>query len=554
MKLEDVRLLIIVEQADYREYLADVWSIPLTDQPPDGLSLADLHILRAAADWRSQAQEVAIFSTHSAENYSSITPLGVRLMGSGVASSDQSSQKSMVRLVADFCPTHIVLCTPALAILRWANRNRILSIALFSDWQEPLGWRARWQHAQLIKQLNHSSVNWVGSHGVAACKILAASGISPSKLIPWEWPQPQPAQQYLPKQLSYDQDTLELIYAGSIHEAAGVSDLLLALSLMHKQGNSVRLKLVYETADKEKQTQATLTPEAMPSELTEDTLMRNSAWKDDMFSRLLAGESLQFEAIDDNLRGELASRATPQRANLLPPHSSLSHLNYQGGNASASELAFTSELDSSELDSSELDSSELDSSELDSSELDSDLLTLQAQVYQLNLSEYVTFMAAPSAEQLLEDIRAADLMVIPGYNPPSPSYDWPPPASLGRPIQSIYLAMAARTPIVASNHPCFEEHLFHGVNAMIFPTGNARSMVHRIERLMSQPQLYAQISEALEIALHTLKVPVQWAELIDYWINSGSNMPAGTDNHQRLCNWAFSSGRYHSIASSQKQF
>lgn len=527
MKLEDVRLLIVVEQADYREYLADVWSIPLTDKPPDGLSLADLHMLRAAADWRSQAQEVAIFSTHSAENYSSITPLGIRLMGSGVAGNGQSSQKNRVRPVADFCPTHIVICTPAPAILRWANRNRIPSVVLLSDWQEPLGWRARWQHTQLIKQLNHSSVNWVGSHGVAACKILVAIGISPSKLIPWEWPPPKPPQQYLPKQLSYDQDTLELIYAGSIHEAAGVSDLLLALSIMHEQGNSVRLKLVYEAADNQKQTQDNPMPEVTPSELTEDTLMRDSAWKDDMFSRLLAGESLQFEAIDDNLRGELAGRSTPQRANLFPSPSYLSYQKgYRGGDASASELAFTSELDSFELDS--------------------DLLTLQAQVYQLNLSECVTFMAAPSAEQLLEDIRAADLMVIPGYSPPSHSHDWPPPASLGQPIQSIYLAMAARTPIVASDHFCFEEHLLHGVNAMIFPIGNARSMVHRIERVMSQPQLYAQISEALETALHTLKVPAQWAELIDYWLNSEpSNISAGIDNHQRLCNWAFSSGRYH---------
>ena len=523
MKFEDARLLIVVEQADYREYLADAWSIQLTDKPTDGLSPADLHILRAAADWRSQAQEVAIFSAYSAESYSSITPLGIRLMGSGiVAGSDQSngqsSQKSMIRLVADFCPTHIVICTPARAILRWANRNRIPSVVLFSDWQEPLGWRARWQHTKLIKQLNHHSVSWVGSHGVAACKVLAASGISASKLIPWEWPQPRPPKQYSPKQLSYDQDTLKLIYAGSIHEAAGVSDLLLAISLMHEQGSSVRLRLVYEPADKKKQTPDAPRPKAMPSETSENALVRKGSWKDDMFSRLLAGESLQFRAVEDDLFGEPIGRSTRELARLLPQgYLNKDYKDY----VSVAEPTFTHELDS-------------------------DLLTLQAQVHQLNLSECVTYVAVPSAEQLLDDIRAADLVIIPGY-----SHDRPllaPPLQL--PIQSIYLAMAARTPIVAADHPCLREHLLHGVNAMIFPAGNARSMVHRIERVMSQPQLYAQISEALETDLHMLKVPAQWAELVNYWLKSAANMPADEDSYQRLCNWAFSSGRYHDASPS----
>ncbi len=530
MKLEDARLLIVVEHADYREYLADIWSIPTTDELseelPEDLSAADLHILRAAAHWRSQVQEVAIFSTHSAESYSTITPSGIRLMGSGITHSGQSSQKSQVRLVADFCPTHIVTCTPERAILSWANRNHIPSVVLFSDWQEPLSWRARWQHARLIHQLNHSSVAWVGSHGIPACKILAASGISASKLIPWEWPQPKPPKRHPAKQLRYDQNTLELIYAGSIHEAAGVSDLLLALSHMHEQGNSVRLVLVYETADKKAQIQDGLRFEAMPSEPTEDALLRNGSSRDhplsdDMFSRLLAGESLRFSASEDDLLGESAKRSTRKLASLLPQ-------GYRGGDASTTDLAIAAELDS-------------------------DLLTLQARVHQLNLSKCVTFMAAPSEDQLLDHIRAADLVVIPGYNPPDYNRDWPSTASLGLPIQSIYLAMAARTPIIAADHPYFEAYLFHGVNAMIFPAGNARSLVHRIERVMSQPQLYAQISEALETPLHTLKAPAQWPELIDYWLHSGAHMPAGEDNHQRLCNWAFSSGRYHSISPSQKQ-
>ena len=75
---------------------------------------------------------------------------------------------------------------------------------------------------------------------------------------------------------------------------------------------------------------------------------------------------------------------------------------------------------------------------------------------------------------------------------------------------------------------------------MIFPAGNVYSLIHRIERIMSQPQLYAQISDALAIALRTVKVPACWDSLIDYWLSSEANKA----NHQQLCNWAFSSGRY----------
>jgi glycosyltransferase involved in cell wall biosynthesis len=117
----------------------------------------------------------------------------------------------------------------------------------------------------------------------------------------------------------------------------------------------------------------------------------------------------------------------------------------------------------------------------------------------------------------------------------------------------LHLAMAARTPIVASDHPHLSPHLVHGINAMIFPAGNAKSMAHRIERLLSQPQLYAQISDALGVALSTLKVPARWPELVDYWLSSAVHLPDGPKNQQRLFNWAFSSGRYRSLSHLSKK-
>lgn len=441
MGLENTRLLIVVENTDYREHLADIF-LPemLAERLATRISPPDLHILTTAAHWSEQLQEVAIFSCYSEDTYSEVSYLGIRLMGSGLSkdTSEYVSDRKRVELVADFCPTHIVLCTPTYAVLNWATRNQIPSVVLLSDWQGPLGWRQQWQHNRLIKQLSHSSVKWVGNHGVYACKILEASGIKAQKLIPWEWPQPQRLSQYiLPKKIRYEQTVIHLLYAGPISLRAGMSDLLMAVSHIQKRGNNrVHLQVISD------------------------------------------------QAYADRLRREK------------------SH-GYQASQALASRT----------------------------------LEHLKQQAQKLGISEVVSFSSALSHEQIVAQMRDADLVIIPGCAYALPLE--PPP--------SLYMAMAARTPIIASDQPHFQKHLSHGVNAMIFPAGNDKSMAHRIERVMGQPPLYAQLSEASEVTLNTLKVPACWSELIERWIT------AGAENEQWLCNCAFSSGRYQSSPNAKQQ-
>ncbi|MEL6813962.1 MAG: glycosyltransferase [Cyanobacteria bacterium J06598_3] len=443
MAPENIRLLIVVENADYREHLSDIF-LPemLSERLSNRISPADLHILEAAAHWGDRLQEVAIFSCHSSETYSEVSYLGIRLMGSGIQAltSEYVGERDRVKLVADFCPTHIVLCSPNYPVLHWATRNSIASVVLLSDWQGPLGWRQQRRHNRLIKQLNHQSVEWVGNHGVFACTILEASGINNKKIIPWEWPQPQKLSQYvIPKQIRYEQSEISLVYAGPISPRAGINDLLMAVSNIHKKGNS----------------------------------------------------KIQLKVISNQLNVDIAPTKVPEQPLQTQPLGEVPH---------------TLEL-------------------------------LQVQTQQLGIADSVSFSSALSNEQIIEEMRDADLVVIPGC-----AHDFPvePPASL-------YMAMAARTPIIATDQPHFDEHLSHGVNAMIYPTGNDKSMAHRIERVMNQPQLYAQLSEASEVALTTLKVPARWSELIDRWIN------AGVENDQWLCNYAFSSGRYQALSATERQ-
>lgn len=543
MKLEKARLLIVLERGDYRTHLnqlleqafdqavTKVFGHIDSDQPEIGLAPSDqpirtelprtlpilqpeepsttgadaelgaidLYVLEAANYWRSHLQEVAIFSIHSVEPYSKVSATGVRLMGGGLqpaASADTANEtereRKIVRLIADYCPTHLVICTPSGAVLGWANRNQIPSVVLLRDWQEPLGWKQRWWHRTLINHLNHDSVAWVGSHGAYACKILEASGISDRKLIPWGWPQPELFEQHSAKPLRYRRDRTELVYVGAMNASAGVSDLLQAVGHLQQKGHAVHLSLICQTFQKKQPSdQWPSRRPVKPKDKADEILGQPSSLVSSLATASLP-DKIQASH-PDNILGK------PIEANQAPQHQELIQLDTQLGK---------------------------------------NLAQLRKQIEQLNLSECITVVPALSESALIAKIRAADLIVIPNVD-----RDWPtttPP--------SLHLAMAARTPVIAADCPHFSQHLLHGVNAMIFPVGNAKSMAHRIERVMGQPQLYKQLSEALEVTVSTLNVPAQWAELIDYWLNSAADMPAGADNHQRLCNWAFSSGRYQTSA------
>lgn len=417
-----VRLLIAVEDTDYRASLASLTTLPSAPEcSAQPLSQTDAQILNAASNWTRSLQAIAIFSCYSKTAYSEVCSLGIRLIGSGLESEDtiasqsayqaKKTEKEMLRRVADFCPTHIIMNTPNQRLLSWANRHHISSIVLVDDWQSP---SERWQQKQqkqFVKRLNRPSVTWIGSRGFSACQAMANSGVASGKLIPWEWSTSPSLTQHSPKSLSVHKACLQLLYSGSLSEESSVRDLLVACSLLKQKEQAVALQLVID--------------EATPKSLL-------------------------------------------------------------------------------------------------------DALALQAQ--QLNIIEAITLVFARNIEQLVAQARVADVVVIPGsISGADNKSDLP---------LLIQVARAACTPIVACDRAELEPYLTHGVDAMIFPEGNAKSMVHRIDRLMGQPQLYAQLSASSALAASSLDMPIAWKELVEHWI---SDRP---DNRSWLRNYAFLSSRY----------
>jgi glycosyltransferase involved in cell wall biosynthesis len=147
----------------------------------------------------------------------------------------------------------------------------------------------------------------------------------------------------------------------------------------------------------------------------------------------------------------------------------------------------------------------------------------------LGISGYVKFLGLVPNYLVLKLMREADIVVVPSW------HEYPEACPF-----TIYEAFCVRTPIVASNHPMFQGNLKHKINAMIYPARNSEKLAECINQLLSQPELYTQISAASVTAWQNLQIPVKWADLIEKWLY---NSPQGSE---WLSNYSLASGAYNS--------
>ncbi|HEY9300702.1 MAG TPA: glycosyltransferase [Phormidium sp.] len=147
---------------------------------------------------------------------------------------------------------------------------------------------------------------------------------------------------------------------------------------------------------------------------------------------------------------------------------------------------------------------------------------------QLNIEDCVEFIGLVPNQDIVHLMREADLVVIPSR----PEY------SEGFPM-TIYEALCSRTPIIASDHPMFQNKLKDGINSVIFPAANPVALAACIEKLLSNPELYEHLSLASSEAWKQLQIPVKWADMINRWLD---NSP---QNRQWLFDHRLSSGLYN---------
>jgi len=125
----------------------------------------------------------------------------------------------------------------------------------------------------------------------------------------------------------------------------------------------------------------------------------------------------------------------------------------------------------------------------------------------LGLEEEVRFAGLVPNEDVPATMREADAVVIPSR------HEYPE----GLPL-TIYEALAARTPIVASDHPMFRGALVDEESALIFPEANVDMLAGAIRRLATTSGLYSRLSANSERAWQALQLEVTWGELIERWL------------------------------------
>ncbi len=100
-------------------------------------------------------------------------------------------------------------------------------------------------------------------------------------------------------------------------------------------------------------------------------------------------------------------------------------------------------------------------------------------------------------------MRAADLVLVPSR------HDYPE----GLP-NTLIEALAARTPVLISDHPAFANRLQRDRDCLVFRAGDPEDLAGQIARLMLDGGLQVSLSERAPAALASLSFGWDWFNLI----------------------------------------
>lgn len=155
-----------------------------------------------------------------------------------------------------------------------------------------------------------------------------------------------------------------------------------------------------------------------------------------------------------------------------------------------------------------------------------DIQRFEIQAKRLQL-DHIEFIETTPEHSLVHLIRQADIFVMPSRHESPENSN-----------AILNTCLQAHTPIVASNHPMFAGSLNHGINAMIFPAGNARALSQSIDYLLNHPEIYNKLSSASQTSWQALQLPVHWISLLEHWLQGTSSA------HQWIQQYAFTAPLY----------
>lgn len=118
----------------------------------------------------------------------------------------------------------------------------------------------------------------------------------------------------------------------------------------------------------------------------------------------------------------------------------------------------------------------------------------------------VTILGKVGNAEAFARLKAADLACVPSR----------PEFREGFPL-SLTEALAARTPVLASDHPVFLTGLVDGEGVRIFRASDPTAIADAAERVLSDPAEYARLSESTGAAFARLECPTSFGDLLQRW-------------------------------------
>ncbi len=170
----------------------------------------------------------------------SIEELAPGLFDTGVDLYRKKNGPVMLKnLVQSWRPTHLLLRTPNAPILEYALQKGITVIPVFADSFEGASLRGRFQNRKLAKLLNGRQIRFVGNHNLPASRSLQRIGVSPEKIVPWEWPQDLNPKDYQVKLRG--NGPFQCLYVGRLTESKGAGDLIDVVLEARRKGLNIEL-------------------------------------------------------------------------------------------------------------------------------------------------------------------------------------------------------------------------------------------------------------------------------------------------------------------------
>ncbi|NCO76576.1 MAG: glycosyltransferase [Cyanobacteria bacterium] len=190
-------------------------------------------------------EEVTTICISSKDSYSELLKPKLRAIGLGLKNNydQQKIKQDISQYIQQIKPDKLILRFPSPEILSLAIKYKISTLTTFSDYIENKTIKQKIKNYFLAKQLNNSSINWVANHGIYASYTLQYIGVNPNKIIPWDWPNHNTSEDFIPKNKPKDNENISILYCGSIIEQKGVTDVIKAINILHKQGLYLTLNM-----------------------------------------------------------------------------------------------------------------------------------------------------------------------------------------------------------------------------------------------------------------------------------------------------------------------